>query len=92
MKQIKYRQTAGVYTEREAKDLAVSQLQDYERELMEKENRSWKIMSAFLYQKPPVLPAEPFWSQKKQGRKHQLQTFCLKTDKEVLQYKNLIEL
>lgn len=39
MKQIKYRQTAGVYTEREAEDLAVSQLQDYERELMEKEKQ-----------------------------------------------------
>ena len=39
VKQIKYRQTAGVYTEREAEDLAVSQLQDYERELMEKEKQ-----------------------------------------------------
>ena len=39
VKQIKYRQTAGVYTEREAENLAVSQLQDYERELMEKEKQ-----------------------------------------------------
>ncbi len=36
VKQIKYQQTSGVYTEKEAKDQAVRQLRDYEKELMKK--------------------------------------------------------